>query len=535
MAFRLHYIALFILAALLKPVALVHAASDGPLVRLARPGVWPGASHLIAYDGRIWFVNSAPFEDTNAADIYSYDPQTGTLRYERGLFTQDTGAPAVVGGKLFWPFEDPRFSMGAGEYAVTDGQAWRWRRLPEGSAMHVHAMAACGGELVAVTGGWEGQLQVSKDGGTTWHLAATYPKGEASFSRLVRVAPFQGRCFVGASAEGRRDGKLLEWTDGRLVAVPGWPEADRADGLTVHAGLLFAWADSGRTQTLLAFDGKRIVPVSTPPSGPLRALASDGAYLWAVSGYNGAGALWRSRDGAVWTEIQRFNELPISLNAVAGAVFVGTYREEGGGLWGPRVVLPPLGTTVTMFEDRSANPAATADTTKTAAEIRRLVSGRVEINGGLGQVRHAFQRLAGNSDPALGHDLAALYSRVSLEGHVRLFTGERVLQTDLARWYMLGAMAANGHGRVPPDLISVPFSGEQNRAEKYFDLPIAAIATVGWIGQDDPETIAALIRRLDHEKDPRWLRADAVAALTALTGKRFGHDIAHWRAWWNGR
>ena len=124
MAFRFRYGAFIVLAAVLKLVAPVYAAPDGPLAPLARPGVWPGVSNLIVYDGRIWFTNSVPFEDTNAADIYSYDPQTGTLRYERGLFTQDTGVPTVFDGKLFWPFEDPRFSMGAGEYAVTDGQAW---------------------------------------------------------------------------------------------------------------------------------------------------------------------------------------------------------------------------------------------------------------------------------------------------------------------------------------------------------------------------------------------------------------------------
>ncbi|MGF1611910.1 MAG: hypothetical protein ACFCUQ_21100 [Kiloniellales bacterium] len=225
--------------------------------------------------------------------------------------------------------------MGGGEYAVMDGQAWRWQRLTEGGAMHLHAMAACRGELVVITGGWEGQLQIWRDGGTIWHLAATYPKGEASFSRLVAVAPFavapfKERCFVGASAAGRHGGKLLEWTDGRLVADPSWPEADRAEGLTVHDGLLFAWSDSGQTRRLLAFDG---------------------TYLWAVSGGSGSGTLWRSRDGSAWTELQRFAETPISVRAVAGAVFVGTHHKDGGTLWGPLIGLPPLGATATAFED----------------------------------------------------------------------------------------------------------------------------------------------------------------------------------------
>jgi hypothetical protein len=395
-------------------------------------------------------------------------------------------------------------------------------------------MGACGGELVAVTGGWEGQLQISRDGGTTWRLAATYPKGEASFTRLVAIASFRGRCFIGASASGGHGRKLLEWTHGRLVAVPGWPEADRTDGFTVHDGRLFAWNDNAKTRSLFAFDGETAVPVSVPPSGRLNGLTSDGAYIWAVSRDGSAGALWRSRDGSAWTEIQRFEETPISVIVNAGAVFVGTHRDDGGALWGPRVVSAPPGDPATAFEVQVSHPAATADTTG-AAEIEGLVSGEADIDADFGRFRTAFQRLSGISDPALGWHLAALYPNVALEGRERMFTGERVLQTDLARWYMLGAMAVNGHGRVPPDLLTVPFPGRQNRAEKYFDLPIAAIATVGWIGQDDLKTIAALIRRLDQEQDPKWLRADIVAALAALTGKPFGHDVAGWRAWWNGR
>jgi hypothetical protein len=254
-----------------------------------------------------------------------------------------------------------------------------------------------------------------------------------------------------------------------------------------------------------------------------------------VTGESGAGALWRSRDASAWTEIQRFEETPISVSAIAGAVFVGTYHAEGGALWGPRGVSLPPHATAAGFEDPDPNPAAAVDTSGTAGRIERLVAGKVEITGGFRQLRAAFQRMAAISDPALGRRLAALYPKVALQGRVRMFTDERAPQADLVRWYMMGAMAVNGHGRVPLDLVSLPFSGKQNRAEKYFDLPVAAIATVGWIGQDDAETVAALIRRLDRPEDPKWLRADVVAALTALTGRPFGHDVARWRAWWEGR
>lgn len=86
-----------------------------PLVQLAQPGPWSGVSGLIGYGTRLWFVNSVKFVDHNSADVYSYDPRTGDTRYERHLFSQDEGVPAVADGLLFWPFEDPRFSVGHGE------------------------------------------------------------------------------------------------------------------------------------------------------------------------------------------------------------------------------------------------------------------------------------------------------------------------------------------------------------------------------------------------------------------------------------
>jgi len=76
---------------------------------------------IIGYGPRIWFANSKLFRNHNAADIYSYDPATGALRYERALFSQGAGRPLVAGGLLFWPFEDPRLAADRAEYSVTNG------------------------------------------------------------------------------------------------------------------------------------------------------------------------------------------------------------------------------------------------------------------------------------------------------------------------------------------------------------------------------------------------------------------------------
>jgi hypothetical protein len=64
------------------------------------------ASRLIGYQDRLWLANSVKGVNHNSADLYSYDPDGGALRYERHLFSQDAGRPVVADGLLYWPFED---------------------------------------------------------------------------------------------------------------------------------------------------------------------------------------------------------------------------------------------------------------------------------------------------------------------------------------------------------------------------------------------------------------------------------------------
>ncbi len=56
--------------------------------------------------------------------------------------------------------------------------------------------------------------------------------------------------------------------------------------------------------------------------------------------------------------------------------------------------------------------------------------------------------------------------------------------------------------------------------------------TVAITGQRDRATIDALIARLEQGDEPLWLRGDAIGALSAVTGQRFGYDVAAWQGWW---
>jgi hypothetical protein len=113
------------------------------------------------------------------------------------------------------------------------------------------------------------------------------------------------------------------------------------------------------------------------------------------------------------------------------------------------------------------------------------------------------------------------------------FAGRRnVSASALARWYLLWAMAHNGHGRVPPALIAEPWTAKPNRAEKYLGVAPAAAWAAARLGQNDSATLAALVARLGRAGDPRWLTGDMIGALSDLTGRRFGYDLDAWRSWW---
>ncbi|MGI9371498.1 MAG: hypothetical protein ACR2OJ_03305 [Hyphomicrobiales bacterium] len=87
-------------------------AVEPELSILARVGPWPVTSRLIGYDGKVWFANSVKGRNHNSADIWSLDPETAELRYERHLFSQDAGVPLVHRDLLYWPYEDGRYSFG---------------------------------------------------------------------------------------------------------------------------------------------------------------------------------------------------------------------------------------------------------------------------------------------------------------------------------------------------------------------------------------------------------------------------------------
>ncbi len=510
--------------------ATVRAVED--LVVLARPGPWPAISGLIGFDGRLWFVNSTRYPTPNSADIHSYDPARGTTRFEAALFSQDAGDPGVFEGRLYWPFEDPRWTTGRGEYMVTDGRAWRWRAAPDGQVFHVHAMAALDGRLYAATGAWRAGLQVSGDGGATWRVIYDRPTPEGRVTRITALEPFAGALYAGLTDRGG-DGIRLLRLDGETIApVAGWPAGRRVAVLAAHGGWLYGNNVTAKGSSLWRTDGKVVERVTGLDGAVTRALATSPGTLWAVTGTSGQGRLWRSADGVSWQTVQTFaRAMPVDVAVYGGHVYVGTLEAGGrGALWGPAAPAP-----VEASATRPLPPAVASDPDPTAllAALDRALADPQSYEGYGRGLRDALRPLARHRSASVGAALSARLTGPFPEVTLQMFAEDFVVTAEeMGQWYLLWAVARAGHGRVPPELIARPWRAVSNNAGKYYESTSGAAFAAARLGQDDTATLAALIARLDAPDDPDWLAGDMIGALTSLTGRRFGHDVAAWRHWW---
>ncbi len=517
-------------------VGLAPATGDiVPLIPLARPGPWSGISGLVGFDGRLWMVNSVKFADHNSADIYSYDPATGRLRYERHLMSQDAGVPVVAAGLLYWPFEDPRFSTGRGEYAVTNGRAWRWRVLPDGEVFHVHAMAARGRTLFAATSAWRAGLQRSDDGGRTWRVIYDHPTLPRSLSRLTSLAVLDGRLYAALTTFGGEGVNLMALDGDALVPVSGWPTGSSVGPLTAYRGYLYAVNSTGGVDALWRTGGGPAERVAALDGERVRALAAGPDALWAVSARGSGGSLWRSTDGLAWRRAQRFADAqPLDVAVYGGHAYVGTLGPaERGTLWGPpapapvEAATPPAPFPAPQALPRGAIGSALAILDRALADV----SSYARHGAGL---RDAILPLAPAGPPDVGLALTTRLEARVPEARVALFGGRLTLPAStLARWYLLWGVALAGHGHVAPALLGGRWAEPAFGPAKYFDPTPAAAWAATWTGQGDDATLGALVARLDTPGQPLWLDGDLVGALSVLSGERLGYEATAWRTWWN--
>lgn len=502
------------------------------LVLLAEPGPWPWVSRLIGFGERLWLANTWLAENSST-DLYSYDPRTGEVRYEGALFSQGAGRPVVAGGWLLWPHEDSRFHLGVGLLSTSDGEQLRVSAIPGYRIEHTHALAWWRGRLVASTSFVRPLLLASDDSGRSWEVLYRSPLAPRRVARLLRLEPLGERLFGylldGLQVEVSRT--LVELRDGELAPVPGWPRHAEVLGLTAFEGRLHAVVEEEGGRQLWRTDGDSSERVgSGPPEGRLRDLAASPSELWALTvDPEGGGSVWRSADGRRWRPAARVSGgRPQELHLYAGTPYVAGQGSSGrGALWGPS---PPAAVEApverTPWPPRPP-PEPPLDWAAERATLRRVLADPESYGDRLAPLADSVLRLA-LAGPPPGF-FESLLEGPFPPGSVPLLENaheEPIAQ--LGPWVLLFGVGLSG-GAVPSELLRDPWrAGEP--ARKSFEPLLAALAALSWTGRSDAAASEVLTDRLRDGRDPTWLTGDVVAALSAITGRRFGHDRDAWLA-----
>ncbi|MCR9138391.1 MAG: hypothetical protein NXI27_20490 [Alphaproteobacteria bacterium] len=502
---------------------------------LARPGPWPVADRLIVYRNKVWFSTAVKGVDHNSADIWSFDPSTRKLHFERYLFSQDTGHPVVHGGLLYWPHEDMRIGLGAGIVSVTNGQDWRDLAIPSGDhMMHTHAIAEWKGDLVAAMAGWNSVLALSQDAGRRWRPLVNDAPKSGAFHRYNDIAALGDRLFV---RHWQTTGlSLAEYRDGKVVPVEGWPDNSSFSGFTRFGEALYVLLDrEGRKTELWRIDGEGPARVDVEPADlTMRQLVSDNDRLWIVAGTNDGGQLWSSADSSVFTPGDRFHG-GISHSAVAvapGSIYVAGEGIDGRSiLWGPPAQAITKPASPPPLPQQAAEPETNFDAVVEKERIARILENVESYQSHGRPLREALQA-ALEEGPGLGF-FTSLLAVPAPQQEIEIFGGRTTVSApEMAKWHILAAMARNGEKSVPTGYLSAAWSRPSNRPQKWFDPLLISIYAIQVTGQDDRATVNALIDRLDQPTDPDWLTSQVTGTLTAITGKPFAYDSAAWKAWW---
>lgn len=362
-----------------------------------------------------------------------------------------------------------------------------------------------------------------------------HPTPPGFVSRLTALAFLDGTLYAGLAAFAEDGVKLLRMTGGTLRPVPGWPSGAAVDVLTAHWGRVYGVNATSEGSAVWRTDGTAVERIRGLDGERIRAMATGPSDVWAVSARRGGGTLWRSGDGVSWTAEQSFQSAePLDVTVYAGRVYVGTLGPGGRGtLWGPPAPAPagaPIDTRPIPPAPRRLAPEQLAGALAVLDRALGDVSSYAEPGA---RLEAAVEPLALSGLPPAGSELARRLTASFPDAHVRLFGGAlSVPAAALARWHLLWAVALNGHGRVPLQLLTAPWTAPPNAPEKYLEPAPAAAWAVAQVGQADAPTLGAMIDRLGSVDQPAWLDGDLVGALTVLTGKRFGYDLAGWRQWW---
>ncbi|MEP3224375.1 MAG: hypothetical protein ABJO01_00235 [Parasphingorhabdus sp.] len=503
-----------------------HIIAPVQLEIIAQVGPWPTISRLIGYRGRLWFANSVKGRNHNSADIWSLDPATGTARYERNLFSQDAGHPLVYKDLLYWPLEDALLSFGNGIVDVTNGETWQSLTIANQPIYHTSQLLAHPDGLFAVTGTRNAGLQLSQDAGRSWEEFYIHPTPTTHVSRLKELTIFKGEIY--ASLKDAKIKRLTRWTGNDFQTVRSWPLNRYFNGLNVHQGAIYGLVGQGREREIWKFDGQKSLRVGF--KGPFTDLASDGKNLWLVTR---DGHLWSSPKGEQW---RRHGDLakgkPVSIHSISGYIYVAGTGDDGRGIiWGRAGAKIPSGPQNPAIVLQVGAKSRNRDWDNIGQELDRLLADRASYqNFANNSLWNRIDQIARDRPPSgfFAKRLAVNFP----DQKISAFGGSMELTTkDLAYAYLLWGMKQSGLGEVPVAFLKDRWQSKPNSYEKYFELELNAIRTIQTTGQNDTQTVKALVDRLSYPDDPIWFRSQVIGTLTAVSGQKFGYDIAAWQNW----
>lgn len=492
--------------------ARAQEVSELPLLATVAP--WTYATKPVGYRGRIWFANANRWPDHNSADIWSVRPDGSDLRRERRLFSQDVGEPVVLRGLLYWPYEDPRVSLGWGQIAVTNGADWRVLETRVGRQFHLHGLFVGDGDLLAAGSAWSAQILRSNDMGRTWKTLYEAQRTEDRYSRTYQLIPTADGIY-GDLIEfggGPRSFAMLRHGGDDAEPITGWPVTE---GLVRRAlpasGGALVLMGAGKSQRLVYLkDG--VFHDRPLPSGVVAIDIAGPDPLWLLGKRKPKlHELWKDTD-AGWRLVHRFTaDEAVEMRLIGGAPVVAGTHESIGAVWGQP---GPIGS-----PDAAAMPIQVSGGPVDPDEARRQIEDTLSdprnyAGHGL-NLRNMVDKwvMRGLSGEVLAEFLGGRYP----EGEVKLLGGRAFASHErFGRWVLTWGMRRNGGGRVPPEWLDLPFDEPRNSSEKYFGEKLAAIWTVAATGQDDSATVAGLRRIKNDREVPEWLRQDAAWALHAL-------------------
>lgn len=320
--------------------------------------------------------------------------------------------------------------------------------------------------------------------------------------------------------------------------MPGWPKETGHAGFATQGGWLYGLVTRGDAAALWRTDGSRSDRVwPAPKNWQPAAFASDGEHLWMAGTRDEKAFVWRSTDARSWKPVAVLDGgTPWSMTAYRGVVAVGGEAPSGAGvLWligdGPvREVLNAK----PEWPALAASSRQNVDWHAAAAALDTLLADPSAYATYGTALR---QRIAGLPRTGVSEDFYPNRLAAAMPAEPLRMFGNIVLPSmaDMGRWRVYWGMGLARSGRVRPEDILRAADYTPNGPMKFFSTAEIAMWAAGRLGHADRDVLDALIRRLEDAATPLWLRGDAVGALTAITGERFGYDSVAWRIWFDER